>query len=113
MGMLRHWWGGPLVRGGRPPPPPRENSTRPRGAGGGGGGGAPPGLARDALVPHSVQRDQSLAGRKRPTGASSPEGTPGPGGPPHNLCRCSLVGKLRFHLSRPLRDRRPRDARVI
>src|ERR1035441_3849210 len=55
--------------------------------------GRTPWSARDALVPHSAQRYQSLAGRKRPTGASSPEGTPWSWGLPHQFVQMFGSGK--------------------
>src|ERR1022692_2012509 len=58
--------------------------------------GQTPGSARDALVPHLEQRGQRLAGYDRPTRASSPEGTPGPGGPPHHWRRRPF-GKNEWH----------------
>ena len=52
-------------------------------------GGADPWSARDALVPLFLRRIRCLPPSKSRPGAGS-----GPGGPPHQLCRCALVGKL-------------------
>src|ERR1035441_6622930 len=46
--------------------------------------------ARDALVPHPEHRHQHFGWCQQADGGVGR----GPGGPPHHLCRCSVVGKV-------------------